>query len=314
MKQDLIQLQREFIEECRFSARLSDETIKSYKASIDLLIKIIPTITLETISDKTMNEFFKRLEQRERIIGRGIKKRGIKKSTVATYRSKLHRFFNWLKMKKYLKENPFNLMPYPAVEYIDRKWLKKEQIETILTAIDFKIKWANLFVQKRNVAILTLLLCCGLRKSELLGIKAMDIDFERFTLFVNHKNSKSKRDRVVPLNSLAVRKIKDYLAERKKRGCLTPYLFVSNNLDEKFSDAGFKHLIEILNEKSGVKFHAHQLRHTFAINLIKNGCDVNKLQQLMGHKDPRMTTTYLRCLPTSAMRQDVESLTFDNLV
>lgn len=314
MRKDLKQLFEEFMEECKFSAKLSPETLKGYQASFDLLIKIISTITLETISDKTMNEFFKCLEQRERIVGRGIIKKGIKKSTIATYRSKLHKFFSWLKMKKYLKENPFDIMPYPTVEYIDRKWLKKESIETIFTAMDFKIEWDNSFVQKRNVAIFTLLLCCGLRKNELLGLRARDIDLGRKMLSVNAETSKSKRDRIIPLNFLAIRKLEDYLAERKKRGCLTPHLFVSNNRDERLSDHGFKHLIKILNEKSGVKFHAHQLRHTFAINLINQSCDIIKIQQLMGHKDIRMTAVYLRCLPNSAMRQDVENLTIDNLV
>ncbi|RJO59499.1 hypothetical protein C4546_01995 [Candidatus Parcubacteria bacterium] len=59
---------------------------------------------------------------------------------------------------------------------------------------------------------------------------------------------------------------------------------------------------------------AHQFRHTFAVNVLNNGSDIAKLKQLLGHRDIRMTATYLRCLPTSAMRGDVETLTLDNLV
>ena len=139
MKKALIQLFTEFIKEEEFSTKLSSETLRGYQSSFDLLLKILPTATLETISPKTMTEFFTRLEKRERIVGKNIKKKGVKKSTIATYRSKLNKFFEWLKNNKLLKENPFTKMQYPSVSYEDKKFLKKEEVEAILTAVDLKI-------------------------------------------------------------------------------------------------------------------------------------------------------------------------------
>ena len=314
MKQDLTQLHKEFMQEQEFSAKLSSETLRGYQSAFDLLVKIIPTITLKIISEKTMTEFFKRLENRERIVGKGIVKKGIKKSTVATYRSKLHKFFEWLKRKGKIEKNPFSNMEYPNVRYEDIKYLKKEEIEKIMIAIEMKIKWKNLFIQKRNSAMFNILLCCGLRKGELLGLKILDIDLQRRTLTVRAETSKSRIDRTIPLNSLALRKLEDYIDELKKKDYSSPYLFVSENKDERFTGHGFKHLVDKLNKEAEVKFHAHQLRHTFAINMLNGGCDLAKLQQLLGHKDIRMTTVYLKCIPTSAMREDVEMLTLDNLI
>ncbi|KCZ71300.1 site-specific recombinase XerD [Candidatus Methanoperedens nitroreducens] len=313
MKKELPQLFAEFIKEEEFSAKLSSETLRGYRSSFDLLLKIMPTIALETISPKTMTEFFTRLEKRERTVGQGIKKRGVRKSTVATYRSKLNKFFEWLKNNRLLGENPFKKMQYPSVSYEDKKFLKKEDIEAILTTIDMKINWRNSLIQKRNMAMICILFCCGLRKSELLGLKVYDIDLERKILTVRAEISKSRIDRSIPLNSLAVRKLEDYINERKKRGYSTSYFFVSNNHDDRFTKDGFKHLIDFLKRESGINFHAHQLRHTFAITLISNNSDISKLKQLMGHKDIRMTASYLRYIPTSAMRGDVESITVDNL-
>ena len=314
MKQDLIQLHKEFMQGQKFSVRLSSETLRGYQHTFDLLIKIMPTITLETISEKTMTEFFKRLELRERTVGRGIIKKGVKKSTIATYRSKLNKFFQWLKFKEKIKENPFDFMEYPNVRYEDIKYLKKEEIEKIMIAIEMKIKWKNLFIQKRNSAMFNVLLYCGLRKGELLGLKILDINLQRRILTVRAETSKSRIDRTIPLNSLVLRKLEDYIEELGKKDYSNPYLFVSENKDEKFTDHGFKHLVNKLNKKSGIKFHAHQLRHTFAINMINGGCDIIKLKQLLGHRDIRMTAVYLRYLPTNAMREDVEMLTLDNLV
>ena len=314
MKKNLKQLHAEFIEEQRYSAKLSPETLRGYQSAFDLLQKIIPTIDPETISEKTMTEFFKQLETRERMVGRGKIKKGVRKSTIATYRSKLNTFFEWLKRRGIIKKNPFNNMEYPDVRYEDIKFLKKEEVEKIITAITMNIKWANHLVQKRNMAIFCILLCCGLRKGELLGLKTYDIDLERKIITVRAETSKSKIERTIPLNSLAIRNLEDYVNERKKRNYSTSHFLVSNNRDDGFTSHGFKHLINLLNEKSGVNFHAHQLRHTFAINMLNQGCDIAKLKQLMGHRDIRMTAVYLRCLPTSAMRQDVELLTLDNLI
>ncbi len=313
MKKELLQLFAEFIKEKEFSAKLSPETLRGYRMAFVLLLKIMPTITKEMLSPKTMTEFFVQLEKRERTVGQGIKKRGIKKSTIATYRSKLHKFFSWLKVKGCIKENPFNAMNYPNVRYEDKKFLKKEDIEKILTAIDMKITWRNPLVQKRNMAIICILFCCGLRKSELLGLKTHDIDLGRKMLTVRAETSKSRIDRVVPLNSLALNKLVDYINERKKQNYSTAFFFVSNNKDDKLSKDGFKHLIDFLKKESGVDFHAHRLRHTFAVTLVKTRTDISKIQQLMGHKDIRMTATYLRCIPSDAMRGDVESITIDNL-
>jgi integrase/recombinase XerD len=314
MKQDITQLHSEFMKEQRYSAKLSKATLQGYESSFKLLIMIMPTITLETLSAKTLTEFFSRLEKRERIVGRGTLKKGIKRSTVATYRSKLNKFFDWLKSNKFIKSNPFENMEYPDVRYEDIKFLKKEEVEKIIIAIEVNIDWKNLFIKKRNLAIISTFLCCGIRKSELLGLRILDIDLPRRILTVRAETSKSRINRTIPLNTMVLHSLEDYFSELKKKNYSNPYLFASNNDDEKFTDHGLKHLVEFIKMKSGIKFHVHQFRHTFAVNMLNMGCDIAKLKQLMGHRDIRMTAVYLRCLPTNAMREDIETLTMDNLI
>ncbi|NQU99877.1 MAG: tyrosine-type recombinase/integrase [Parcubacteria group bacterium] len=314
MNKDLLKLHQEFMRECEFSSKLSKETLRGYQASFDLLMRIAPIKSRKDINSKMMTEFFKRLDKRERVVGKGIKKQGIKRSTVATYRSKLNKFFNWLAIKGYLDKNPFDDIEYPSVEYEDKKFLKKEEVEKIFTALILNINWANSFIKKRNIAIMSTFLYCGLRKGELIGLRAYDIDLERRLLTVRAETSKSKRERSIPLNMKVIEYLKDYLEKRKKKGYKTPCLFVSNNQDEGLTSDGLIHLIKKLNKEGDVNFHMHQLRHTFAINLLNNGTDIAKLKQLMGHRDIRMTASYLRCIPATAMQADVETLSLDNLM
>ncbi len=310
----LSQLHQEFVNECRYSAKLSEETLRGYISSFALLQKMLPAISAETIDSRTMTEFFRKLETRKRIVGRGIEKRGIRKSTVATYRGKLNSFFEWLRIKGHLAENPFRNMAYPGVHYEDRKYLKKEDVERIFTSIAFDIDWKDDFIRKRNVALFSVLLHCGLRKGELVGLKLYDIDLDRRQLTVRAETSKSKRQRIVPMNSKVIVAINDYLAVRKKRRMQTTSLLVSGNGDRGLTKDGLIHLVKKVRDCSKVAFHVHQFRHTFAVNLLNNGCDTAKVKQLLGHTDIRMTMTYLRCLPTKAMRADVESLSLDSLL
>ncbi len=308
------QLHEEFMDECRYARGLREETLRGYKHSFELLIRIMPTLTLEMILPKTITEFFRRLDTRERKVGKGgIIKIGIKKSTIATYRSKLNKFFIWLKNKGYIEKNPFDEMEYPSVNYDDRKYLKKEQIEKIFTALVMNT-WINQLVRKRNLAIFSVFLYCGVRRSELLGIKVIDVDFKRRTLRIRRETSKSQRERIIPLNSKVYMALQDYMDERKKLGSMEYSLFISANGKNGLTHSGLKHLVENMKKISGVKFHVHQLRHTFAVNLLNKGCDIAKVKQLMGHTDIRMTMAYLRCLPSKAMRADVELLDLDNLI
>jgi integrase/recombinase XerD len=311
MIKDIDKLFQEFIFECEFSQKLRPETLRGYKETYKTFKKLVPTITLESLNSYLLTQFFRLLNERKRIVGRGTIKTGVRKSTIATYRNKLNGFFTWLENKNLITENPFKHMAYPTHTYEDRKFLKKSDIEKIFTAINLS-QTKNLLILKRNVLLFYVLLFCGLRREELNLLQIRDIDFERKILTVRAENSKSQMTRKLPLHTEVLLRLKDYLAERRKY--TTQYLFVSNNHDEKLSYAGLKHLVARLNVLSGIKFHLHQFRHTFAINFLKQSNNLFKLKELLGHKDIRMTQVYLRCMPTDEMRGDVESMSIDKLI
>ncbi len=309
MRKSLQQLFQEFMYECEFARKSRPETLRGYRQTFEIFIKLLPDVSLEFLTPSTITHFFKILQERKRIVGKGIVKTGVKKSTVATYWSKLNNFFEWLRMKKYISVNPFSEMEYPTPVYEDRKFLRKEDVEKIITAIHNHS--GSLFLLKRNLVLFYILLFCGLRREELLLLQLRDIDIERRILTVRAETSKIPRTRYVPLHSQVILYLKDYLRERKH--LTTPYLIVSSMRDDGLSYDGLKHLVCKLNRLSEVRFHLHQFRHTFAVNFLKGSNNIAKLKQLMGHKDIRMTIVYLRCLPTSEMRADIECMSIDTL-
>jgi integrase/recombinase XerD len=257
-----------------------------------------------------MTRFFKILHERTRVVGKGKTKRGIKKSTVATYWSKLNNFFEWMRRKGLLGKNPFHDMEYPTPSYEDRKFLKKVEIEKIIAAVH--LHSGSALLMKRNLVIFYTLLFCGLRREELLCLTIRDIDLERRILTVRAETSKIPRTRYIPLHSQLLFHLKEYLKERKQ--FTTPYLIVSSKQDDGLSFDGLKHLVAKINQCSKVSFHVHQFRHTFAVNFLNTSNNIAKLKQLMGHKSINMTLVYLRSLPTKEMRGDIERMQVDQLI
>lgn len=311
MRKNIDELFDQFLQEWEFTRKTEHETLRGYIQGFRVFRALVPDVTLETINVQTVTYFFKMLEQRKRTIGNGKYKQGIKKSTARTYWSKLHTFFDWLYVHRHISENPFRFMRRPTVVWDDVKFLSKRQVEQIFGVLH-NPETANPHLYKRNLAIFHVLLFCGLRREELVLLQIRDINFDRKTLTVRAETSKIPRTRHIPLHASVILHLKEYLNERRDKQ--SPYIFLTSGRDEGISLAGLSSIAKTLSKRSGVPFHLHQFRHTFSVNFLSTSNNVVKLKQLLGHTDIRMTMVYLRCLPTHALRADVQNMRIDTFV
>lgn len=301
-----------YINECQYVKRLRPATIHTSRDAFNHLMRIMPEIsTLEDISQGMVTVFCRRLQTRERIIGKGTKVVGVKDSTLISYTSRLKTFFRWLKDQRYIESNPFDKLKLPTPTFVDRRALTGEQIKRIMGAATQSAQ--NSFLLKRDIAMVLVLTFCGIRRTELISLEVSDIDLFNRLLTVRAETSKSRRVRMIPINSYLKLCLKDYIDERKKRRCKTQLLFVSYNEDRGLTLHGLKHWVERLARLSGVRFHVHRFRHTFATNLAMQDVGAIKIQKLMGHTDLKMTQTYLRSVSTQEMFEDVDKLSLENL-
>src|SRR6266851_3736102 len=310
MQSDLRQLHREFMDYSQFARQLAGDTLRCYQAAFDLLMKRYPDLLPSMITPGLLSDFFKWLQTRERPHGRSIR-RGVKKSTIATYWRKLSKFFSWLADKGVIEANPLRSkeMEFPKVRYDDKKYLSRKQMEQILLAVSIGIPWKNEFVRSRNLALISVALHCGLRKGELLALRPADIDWKSGMLTVQGETSKSRTSRKIPLNSVVKHHLAAYQSERDKRICTTPYLWVSEATNSPIAEDGLRYLIQVIRKHSNVIFHLHQLRHTFAVNFLHNSSySTLKLQGLLGHTSVLSTAVYTRCLPPEAVRAEIERM------
>lgn len=308
----LMNLHELFIKFKLHGSKLSLATIRTYKINFDLLLQFNPDTRLENLTEEFIINFFEYLNTRKRKVGTEQIIRSYKNSSIATVRSSLNCFFEWLIERNYLTTNPFKKIPYPSVSYTDSRAFTPKEFEKISFAINTKIEWTNLLVKKRNIALVMMLVLTGVRKEELIGLRLSDIDMDRILINVRAETSKSKRTRIIPMSPKLISYIEDYLNYRINYTCKA--FWVSGILDRSFTEHGMKHLINLLSKATKINCHLHRFRHTFATNYYKQTHDIVGLQKLMGHKSFKMTLSYLRSLPDEHTVEQIQRITFDEFV
>ncbi len=300
-----------YISYCINTKGLRPKTVQSYRNLFRHFRTIMPELTaVQDITHDRVDDFFARLRARPKRVGNTIVQSGLKASTLRTYGTKLHAFFNWLCERGHLQINPIVKKSLPTPDYSDKRSLSKREVEKIFGAVTQNSQSSILY--KRDMAILQVLLFCGLRKNELLSLRVMDIDLVNKTIKVNGETSKSKFTRKMPIAAATVMHLEEYIAERRKSRIDCEYLWVSCR-GQQLTEHGLLHWVKKTRQTSGVRFHLHQFRHTFACMLGRNNVSAVKIQNLMGHRDLRMTQTYLRSLGVADVQDSVQALSLDSL-
>lgn len=128
---------------------------------------------------------------------------------------------------------------------------------------------------------------CGLRISEVVGLKVGDLDIDE--LVVHIKEAKGKKDRISVLPKKLQNDLRNFVA-----GKSTDELVFTSNRGGELSTTSLQKMFRKSLEKSRINKNAtfHSLRHSFATHLLENGTDVRYVQELLGHSNIRTTQIY----------------------
>lgn len=167
--------------------------------------------------------------------------------------------------------------------------LKKEtKLPVILNQQELKELFAVPTLLKQRV-VLTLIYSAGLRGQEVINLKIPDVDFERKVIHI--RQSKYKKDRIVPLaDSMAVG-LKKYLSAENPH----VWLFNGKEPDGRYSVRGLAWVMRENLKKTSIKkdVNLHSLRHSYATHLLEQGVNIVTLKELLGHADITTTMLYL---------------------
>jgi site-specific recombinase XerD len=146
----------------------------------------------------------------------------------------------------------------------------------------------------RDLAIVHLMLLCGLRSCEVLSLELKDVVFAEARLRVL---GKGRRERVLPLPELLTRVVRQYLDFERPRCCSGSRLFVvlqGKQRGEPMTAAGLRSLFRHRRRRRTLSpANPHRFRHTFGTDMARAGVRLPVLQRLMGHADMKTTLQYI---------------------
>lgn len=211
--------------------------------------------------------------------------------TQARKSSTFREFYKFLYTEGVRTDNPADAIESPKLGKPLPKYLTEKEISRMLKeASSDKTPHG-----KRAAALLETLYATGLRVSELVSLPLATAARATDSIVVMGKGQK---ERLVPLNSKAIKTIHDYIAVRDeflKKGRVSKWLFPSNSKSGHLTRDGFYKIIKQIASDAGVspsKVSPHVIRHSFASHLLAHDVDLRSIQKMLGHSDISTTEIY----------------------
>jgi site-specific recombinase XerD len=167
--------------------------------------------------------------------------------------------------------------------------LKKEaKLPVILNRSELKELFKAPTLLKHRI-VLTLIYSAGLRAQEVVNLKLSDVDFERKNIHI--RQSKYKKDRIVPLAESMAKGLSKYLQAEHPHH----WLFNGHEPDGRYSVRGLSWVMRESMKKTTIRKEVtlHSLRHTYATHLLEEGLNIVTLKELLGHAHIATTMIYL---------------------
>ncbi len=264
--------------------RYSQNTLLAYTSDLNQLIDYIESVVPE--EEQT------RLRLDAKLLSgylHSLKDKGYKPSTVARKVAAAKSFIAFLLEKGKLQDDLTPILTSPKVRKPVPKPLSVSDIRNLL-AEPAKLSTPE---AKRDKTMLELLYATGLRASELMALNVKDINLKKNTVKCVSRGS---RTRVIPIDDKVAQVIKEYrdnarlqLTNDEKETAL----FV-NRRGERLTRQGFWQIVQYYANKAGldIKVTPRNIRHSFAIQKLRSGADLQSVKELLGHAHVSTTKAY----------------------
>lgn len=245
----------------------SASTIRTYLAEMAHLLKTVGNVPVDSLTP----------DQLRRYLVYCFERLGVKENT-------LHSRINAMKFyyEQVLgREKFFWEIPRPKKPVLLPRFFSQEEVAAIIKAA------GNL----KHRTMLMLAYATGMRVSEVIALRTMDIDSSRMCILI--RSAKGKKDRMVTLSPVLLVMLRAYWTEY--RPPRDGYLFPGQDKTGPYSSRSLQLVLAAAKEKAGIMKPGsmHALRHSFATHLLDKGTDVTMIMKLLGHNDLKTTLRYL---------------------
>ena len=273
---------KEYQNYLRLERGLSKNTIENYTFDIEKLVLFLNQHDIKvspiTISEEIVQQFIYEIASK------------VNARSQSRVISGLKSFFNYLVFEDYRKDTPLELIEVPKTGRKLPDTLATEEIDALISAIDLSTPEGE-----RNRAMLETLYSCGLRVSELVGLKISDLFFEEGFIKITGKGNKQ---RFVPVGVSTIKYITSYSNLIRVHYAVQKghedTLFL-NRRGKQLTRAMIFTIIKDLALKINLNktISPHTFRHSFATHLLENGADLRSIQLMLGHESITTTEVYM---------------------
>lgn len=266
----------------RLEKSLSDHSVEAYLRDVDKLTEFI------MVSDNARAPGSIELKDLQQFV-KWIGELGMTATSQARIISGIRSFYKYLLTEQVVNIDPTALLETPRTKRALPDVLSFDEIESIIGQIDHTKTEGG-----RNKAILETMYSCGLRVSEVVGLKIsclyLDVGFIRVI-------GKGDKERLVPIGSDAVKYIKLYKDTIRVHQTIVPgfedILFL-NRRGKNLTRVMIFYIIRDLAKKAGITktISPHTFRHSFATHLVEGGADLRAVQEMLGHESITTTEIY----------------------
>jgi integrase/recombinase XerD len=271
-----------FLTHVRVEKGLSANTVTAYRRDLlkfdDFAKK--RKIALQSVTRDNLMEFLASLYRQK-----------LESRTVARHLVTLRNFFRFAQLQELISTDPCQNLESPKIRRSLPGYLRLEEIERLLAQPDDKTP-----LGLRDHAMLDVLYSTGLRVSELISLRVMDLDTAVGCIRCIGKGDK---ERIVPIGKKALALVERYLRDArpkligKGKQALATTLFI-NRRGAPLSRVGVWKILSAYGRKAGLRsaLTPHMLRHSFATHLLERGADLRSVQLMLGHSDISTTQIY----------------------
>lgn len=271
------EIQKNFLNMLKVERNFSDHTLKAYHDDLAQFNQFLEQelLNLRTFEYKDARNYLSYLYSNN-----------LKRTTVSRKISTLRTFYEFWMTQDTSVNNPFIQLVHPKKEQYLPQFFYEEEMEALFNTVSNDAKKGL-----RDRVVIELLYATGIRVSELVNIKVMDLDMNLPGVKVLGKGNK---ERFVPFGEFCRQSIEQYLEKFKPlKSKSHPYLIV-NMKGDPITERGVRYLLnDVVERTAGVtEIHPHKLRHTFATHLLNQGADLRTVQSLLGHVNLSTTGKY----------------------
>ena len=274
-----MQLIQNYLDYLKLENRYSRHTIKAYNTDLTifaLYLKNIYDTKIHKASHKMIRSWL--VEELNK---------GNSATTINRKITSLKSFYKYLLKLKKVDSNP-------TLKIISSKTSKKlpqfigvEDMHVLLNKLELKDDFPGL----RDKLIIEIFYSTGIRLSELINIKIVDVDVKKSQIKVLGKRNK---ERIIPLTFELRKSIEKYFVLRMKQNVIDRSFFLITDSGKKLNASMvYRKVNNLLNGVTTLSQKSpHILRHTFATHMLNNGADLNTIKELLGHVSLSATEVY----------------------